>query len=52
VVHSDGREDYMMGNVFPSDYQGDSQLVISILCLFIGIALIIFLERVGPKKEK
>jgi len=52
VVHSDGREDYMMGNVFPSDYQGDSQLMISILCLFIGIALIIFLERVGPKKEK
>ncbi|MCO4814547.1 MAG: DUF368 domain-containing protein [Flavobacteriales bacterium] len=52
VVHSDGREDYMMGNVFPSDYQGDSQLAISILCLFIGIALIIFLERVGPKKEK
>ena len=52
VVHSDGREDYMMRNVFPDGYNGDSQLGLSILCVLIGIALIIILERVGPKKEE
>ena len=52
VVHSDGREDYMMGNVWPNSYVGDSQLGFSILCLIIGIALIVILERVGPKEKK
>jgi len=52
VVHSDGREDYMMSNVLPGGYEDDSQLVLSILCLLIGIVLIVVLERVGPKEEK
>lgn len=52
VVHSDGRKDYMMSNVLPSAYEGDSQIVFSIFCLLMGIALIVVLERVGPKEEK
>ena len=52
VIHSDGREDYMMGNVWPNGYDGDSQLGLSILCLVLGIALIVILELVGPKEEQ
>lgn len=51
VVHSDGREDWMMGNVWPFDYNGDAQLGVSILCLIFGIALIVVLERFDPKEE-
>jgi len=51
VIHSDGREDWMMRNVFPSGYDGEAQLGLSILCLIVGIVLIVALERFGPKEE-
>lgn len=49
VVHSDGREDWMMANVLPGDFNGDPQLWVAIGCAIGGFLLIFILERFAPK---
>ncbi len=51
VIHSNGKEDWMMQNVFPSNFEGDALLLPAIGCLIGGFLLIIFLERFAPKKK-
>jgi putative membrane protein len=51
VVHSDGKKDYMMANVAPSNFDGDAQLWLAIGCAAIGLAVIIILERFAPKES-
>lgn len=52
VTHSDGREDWMMANVLPGDFGGNSQLMTAIVCAVVGFAIIFTLERFGPKENK
>ncbi len=51
LVHSDGREEWMMKNVLPGDYPGDNQLWIAIACAVGGFLLIFILERFAPKEK-
>jgi len=50
VVHSDGREEWMMTNVFPQDFAGDPKLIFAIGCAIIALILVLGLERLGSKK--
>lgn len=49
VVHSDGKEDWMMQNVLPGDFSGNDQLLYASLCALGGLLLIVVLERFAPK---
>ena len=51
VVHSDGREDWMMENVLPREFDGDAQMWLSIGCAVGGFLLIFILERFAPKEK-
>lgn len=51
VVHSDGREDWMMKNVMPSEFDGDAQMWLAIGCAVGGFLLIFILERFAPKTK-
>lgn len=51
VVHSDGKEDFMMANVLPADFNGDAQLGVAIASVVVGLAVIVILERFSPKKS-
>lgn len=50
VLHSDGKEDWMMQNVLPADFIGNDQLMMALLCTAVGLLLIIILERFAPKE--
>ncbi len=50
VVHSDGKEDWMMTNVVPTDFAGDPQIIGAICCAIGGLALVLLMERLGTKK--
>ena len=52
VVHSDGKEDWMMENVMPGHFEGDSQLMMAIGCAVLGLLVVIVLERFAPKESK
>jgi putative membrane protein len=52
VVHSDGREDWMMTNVLPNNFEGDAQLWMGIACAVGGLLLIVILDRFSPKNTK
>jgi len=51
VIHSNGKEDWMMENVLPANYEGDSLLFYAICCLLGGFLLIVILEKFAPKKK-
>lgn len=51
VVHSDGREDWMMQNVLPERFDGDAQMWLAIGCAAGGFLLIFILERFAPKEK-
>lgn len=50
VVHSNGKEDFMMTNVWPADFVGDALLLPAIGCAIGGVLLILILERFAPKE--
>jgi putative membrane protein len=51
VVHSDGKEDYLLTNVFPNGFEGEAQIGLAIACAVGGLLLIIMLERFAPKEK-
>ena len=52
VIHSDGREDWMMGNALPNEeFMGDPQLWLAIGCAVGGFLIIFILERFAPKEK-
>jgi len=51
VIHSDGKEDWMMANVWPGEYKGESQFWLAIACAVGGFLLIFILERFAPKEK-
>lgn len=52
VIHSNGKEDWMMTNVFPSSFQGEANVGFAILCLVGGFLLIFILEKFAPKEKQ
>lgn len=52
IVHSDGREDFMMTNVLPTAFEGEAQLLYSVLIGLGGLVFVLILERFSPKNEK
>ncbi len=51
VIHSDGKEDWMMQNVLPHNFEGDNQLFLALAFLLGGFLLIVVLERFAPNKK-
>lgn len=51
IIHSNGKEDWMMKNVLPKDFIGDNLLMYAILAAVSGFLLIILLERFAPKEK-
>lgn len=49
VVHSDGRKEFMMGNVFPKDFNGEPLLLNAILFATFGLFLVLAMEWLGNK---
>lgn len=50
VIHSDGKEDWMMQNVLPGNFDGADQLGLAIGCAVVGLLLIVILDRFSPKE--
>jgi len=51
VIHSNGDEDWMMGNVLPADFIGDDKFWMACLAAVGGLLLIVVLERFAPKEK-
>lgn len=51
VIHSNGKEDWMMQNVLPGNVSGDSLFLPAIGCAVIGLVFILVLERFAPKES-
>lgn len=51
VIHSNGKEDWMMSNVLPVNFEGDALLFSAIGCAIGGMLLILILERFAPKES-
>jgi putative membrane protein len=52
VIHSDGREDWMMTNVVPANYEGVAELGWAIGLAVVGFVVVFALERFGAAKEE
>jgi putative membrane protein len=52
VVHSDGKEDWMMANVLPGNFIGEPQIIYVILLAIVGYLLVYLMEKFGNKSEK
>ena len=50
VIHSNGKEDWMMSNVLPANFDGEALLLPAIGCAIGGLLLILILERFAPKE--
>ena len=51
VIHSNGKEDWMMTNVLPANFEGEAFLLPAIGCAMGGMLLILILERFAPKES-
>ena len=52
VIHSDGKEDWMMTNALPANYEGTPELTWAIVLAILGFAIVFVMERFGAKEEK
>lgn len=52
VVHSDGREEFMMGNVLPNDFVGDPMLLNSLMFAVFGLILVLLIDWAGARFNK
>jgi putative membrane protein len=52
VIHSDGREEFMMGNVAPNDFIGDAMVLNAILFALFGLILVLVIDKLGTKYKK
>jgi putative membrane protein len=52
VVHSDGKEDWMMANVLPGNFIGEPQIIYVIILAIVGYLLVYLMEKFGNKSEK
>lgn len=52
VVHSDGKEDWMMANVLPQNFIGEPQVLYVVILAIIGYLLVYLMDKFGSKSEK
>lgn len=52
VVHSDGKEDWMMKNVMPDNFVGEPQILYVVLLALFGYLLVYLMDKFGNKTEK
>lgn len=52
VVHSDGKEDWMMANVLPGNFIGEPQILYVVLLALFGYLLVYLMDKFGNKSEK
>lgn len=52
VVHSDGKEDYMMTNVFPAEFIGDPKLGGALVMFLLGLTIVLVMGIIAPKKRE
>ena len=52
VVHSDGKEDWMMVNVLPDNFIGEPQILYVVLLAIGGYLLVYLMDKFGGKSEK
>lgn len=52
VVHSDGKEDWMMANVMPDNFIGEPQILYVVLLALFGYLLVYLMDKFGNKSEK
>jgi putative membrane protein len=48
-IHSDGREEWLLQPVLPSNFEGDNQFIYALLLFFVGVALILVMSRFEKK---
>ena len=48
-THNDGRQDWLMHNVFPNGFEGDPKIMGVLICFIVGFALIFVIERIGKR---
>lgn len=49
IVHSNGREEFMMGNVLPKDFNGEPMFMNAILFALFGLLLVLAIDWLGNK---
>ena len=49
-IHSDGREDWLEGNVLPGNFEGEPQVMFVVLLAVVGFAIIFLMERFAASK--
>ncbi|WP_233244134.1 DUF368 domain-containing protein [Brumimicrobium oceani] len=52
VVHSDGKEDWMMANVLPGNFVGEPQVLYVVLLALFGYLLVYIMDKFGNKSKK
>ena len=52
VIHSDGKEDWMMANVMPGNFVGESQILYVVLLALFGYSLVYLMDKFGNKSKK
>jgi putative membrane protein len=52
VIHSDGREDWMMTNVMPANYDGLAEMWWAIGLAILGFIIVFVMERFGAAQEE
>jgi putative membrane protein len=52
VIHSDGKEDWMIAIVMPGNFDGESQILYVVLLALFGYLLVYFMDKFGNKSKK
>ena len=49
IVHSDGKEDFLMNNVLPHNFEGEAQITGVIVLTIVGLFVVLLMGRLAPK---
>jgi len=49
IIHSDGREEFMMANTLPNNFNGDPMMLKSVLFALLGLLLVLLIDWLGNR---